>query len=277
MGMKMKCSVIQDLLPSYADNICSEDTRELVEEHVAECGQCKEKLERMKKTAIVAGKASNKQVDYLKRIRSTITHKEGLGKVILVILLGIAFVGLFVGGGGLLNYPRIPSVVFSVLIFCAAALAGNYRFSGGKTAAVEIGLSGVVFVLVMVGYRYFIRALTALYVQNKVMFPFDRMEPFTTGPVLANFLRIAALIPVAVLLWNTFGKRKNAYATTLDITAVSYIVYANDTLYHMDAPDILLQYVNELTISQIVLAVVGIVTYALLRKFGKTSAEPENL
>lgn len=56
--MKIKCSVIQDLLPSYVDNICSEDTKELVREHVAECMQCKEKLEQMKNTEIVAGQAS---------------------------------------------------------------------------------------------------------------------------------------------------------------------------------------------------------------------------
>ncbi len=277
MGMKMKCSVIQDLLPSYADNICSEDTKELVQEHMAECEQCKEKLERMRNTEIVARKASKKQVDYLKKIHSTITHKEGLGKVMLVILIGITYGGLFVGGG-LLDYSRIPSLVVSALFFCAAVLMGNYRFSGGKLAVVEIGVSGAVFVFVAAFYEYFMFALMEYFERDSTdRFPFTMMEMSEVGPFYVNILRILATISVAVLLWNTFGKRKNAYATTLNITAISYIVYANDGLYHMESPDTFRQWVNELTVVQVVLAVVGIVIYALLQKFGKVSSETKNL
>lgn len=40
-----KCNVIKDLLPLYADEICSEDSREMVEEHLSTCGDCKQELE----------------------------------------------------------------------------------------------------------------------------------------------------------------------------------------------------------------------------------------
>ncbi len=40
-----KCNVIKDLLPLYADEVCSEDSREMVEEHLAECKDCKQELE----------------------------------------------------------------------------------------------------------------------------------------------------------------------------------------------------------------------------------------
>lgn len=278
MGMKMKCSVIQDLLPSYTDNICSEDTKELVEEHVAECMQCKEKLEQMKNTEIIAGKASKKQVDYLKKIRISITTREELGKVTLMILVGIAFVGLFVGGGGLFDYPRIPSVIFSTLIFCAAMLAGNYRYSGGKTAALEIGVSGAVFAFVVAFFAYLVFSVTEYLrdYEDMIVFLFYRMEPAKAGPFCATVYRIAALIPVIVLLRNTFGKRKNVYATILNVTALSYIVYANDWLYHMDDAETSIRIMKELTISQIILAAVGILTYTLLRKFGKAPVEAGN-
>lgn len=276
--MKMKCSVIQDLLPSYVDNICSEDTRELVQEHIAECGQCREKLEQMKNTEIVAGKAAKRQVDYLKKIHSTLTHREGVGKLLLVILVGIAYVGLFVGGGGLLDYPRIPFIVVSALFFCAAVLAGNYRFSGGRknAAALEIGVSGAVFILVMAVQGYFVWAVCEE-LKNNIVFPFNIMEPYEFGPFDVNILRIFALIPAAVLLWNAFGKYKNAYATTLNIAAVGYIVYANDWLYHMDDAGTSIQFIKKLTITQTVLAAVGLIAFALLRKFGKMSEGAENL
>ncbi|MCM1215247.1 MAG: zf-HC2 domain-containing protein [Lachnospiraceae bacterium] len=275
--MKMKCSVIQDLLPSYVDDICSEDTGELVREHVAECEQCREKLEQMKNTEIVADKASKKQVDHLKKIRNIFARKEGVGKLLLLLLVGIAYAGLFVGGGGLLNYAWIPSLAVSAVFFCAAILAGNYRFSGGKARVAEIAVSGVIFVFVVAYYAHFTLALGGMS-QNAdgewlmQIFPLGMMRPYQIGPFMANLLRIMALISVAALLWNTFGKYKNAYATTLNITTIVYIVYANDGLYHMDAPDTFAQWVNELTIVQVALAVAGTAVCVLLQKFGKMPA-----
>lgn len=45
--MDVTCNVIEDLLPLYADGICSEDSKTIVEHHVAVCSECKEKLEAM--------------------------------------------------------------------------------------------------------------------------------------------------------------------------------------------------------------------------------------
>ena len=40
-----KCNVIKDLLPLYADEVCSEDSKEMVEEHLASCKDCTQELE----------------------------------------------------------------------------------------------------------------------------------------------------------------------------------------------------------------------------------------
>lgn len=39
--MKTSCNIIQDLLPQYHDGVCSDETRELVEEHLKECKDCR--------------------------------------------------------------------------------------------------------------------------------------------------------------------------------------------------------------------------------------------
>lgn len=44
---KMECHVIEDLLPSYVDDICSPETKQQVEEHLQECGACRTRLEQM--------------------------------------------------------------------------------------------------------------------------------------------------------------------------------------------------------------------------------------
>lgn len=46
---KISCNVYQDILPLYADDVVSRDTREFVEEHLRECAACRAELEQMKR------------------------------------------------------------------------------------------------------------------------------------------------------------------------------------------------------------------------------------
>lgn len=42
--MKLPCKVAQDILPIYYDGICSEESAELIEQHLRECPQCSKAL-----------------------------------------------------------------------------------------------------------------------------------------------------------------------------------------------------------------------------------------
>ena len=46
--MDKHCEVIRDLLPLYADDVCSERSRELIEEHLRECPECSAELEKLR-------------------------------------------------------------------------------------------------------------------------------------------------------------------------------------------------------------------------------------
>ena len=50
--MKYDCEVIRDLLPLYADNVCSGKSRSMVEEHLQECSSCSDLLEKIRQTEI---------------------------------------------------------------------------------------------------------------------------------------------------------------------------------------------------------------------------------
>lgn len=50
---EIKCSVIQDLLPLYVDEVVSDDTKSLVNEHLLTCEICKNEYEQMKETLYV--------------------------------------------------------------------------------------------------------------------------------------------------------------------------------------------------------------------------------
>ena len=53
--MKISCDVIRDLLPLYADEACSNDSRKIVEEHLAECPECSTMLRRLQSNEIENG------------------------------------------------------------------------------------------------------------------------------------------------------------------------------------------------------------------------------
>ena len=50
----MHCDIIRDLLPSYIDGLTSEASTKLVEEHLAQCPQCRSCYEAMKNEAYPA-------------------------------------------------------------------------------------------------------------------------------------------------------------------------------------------------------------------------------
>jgi len=45
--MKLSCEIIKDLLPVYHDGICSNDSKMMIEEHLAHCDSCKVELQAM--------------------------------------------------------------------------------------------------------------------------------------------------------------------------------------------------------------------------------------
>lgn len=59
--MIVTCKVIEDLLPLYADGICSEDTKTVVEHHTAECADCRKKLEAMTSDTVETEKSGEKK------------------------------------------------------------------------------------------------------------------------------------------------------------------------------------------------------------------------
>ena len=71
--MKFRCSIIDDLLPLYLEDMCSEDTKAAIEEHLQECPACQEKLARMKNSDIIPQVKKQESrfpiADYAKKVK----------------------------------------------------------------------------------------------------------------------------------------------------------------------------------------------------------------
>lgn len=50
---EIKCTIIQDLLPLYVDDIVSNDTKELIEQHLKTCQTCQKEYQQMTETLYI--------------------------------------------------------------------------------------------------------------------------------------------------------------------------------------------------------------------------------
>ncbi len=87
---KMNCNIIKDILPLYLDDVVSNDTREMVEEHLENCESCrKEKTLLEQKAALPA----NKEVQLAEaRILKNLKKQIHLKKIAVSIVSVIAAV-----------------------------------------------------------------------------------------------------------------------------------------------------------------------------------------
>ena len=45
---KITCDIVRDLMPLYVDDVCSDDSRKLIEDHINHCSKCQNELAAMK-------------------------------------------------------------------------------------------------------------------------------------------------------------------------------------------------------------------------------------
>lgn len=80
---KENCEVINDLLPLYIDDICSEESKKIVELHLKECDNCNN-LYQMMKTDIKLTKDTDDRV--IKKIKKKILIEKIVTAVLAVVL-----------------------------------------------------------------------------------------------------------------------------------------------------------------------------------------------
>ena len=86
----IKCTVIQDLLPLYVDEVVSDDTKSLVNEHLLTCENCRNEYEQMKGTLYVP--IENKATLF-SQLKKRWNRKKWLlifGSVLTTTLIGFA-------------------------------------------------------------------------------------------------------------------------------------------------------------------------------------------
>lgn len=103
--MKISCEVIEDLLPLYIDEVCSEESKKIVEEHLLGCNRCNNLLNQMN----IEGKYENnveanlKEAEAIRNLSKKWNKKlllsmlKGALSTLLIICLILLVLYIFVG------------------------------------------------------------------------------------------------------------------------------------------------------------------------------------
>ena len=88
--MKISCNVIRDLLPLYAEDLASEDTRSLVDEHLCDCEDCAKALNSMEKKPPAIVETAAESLNKVKRLIRRRRLVSVLAAVLTVISVAAA-------------------------------------------------------------------------------------------------------------------------------------------------------------------------------------------
>jgi hypothetical protein len=105
MSNKVSCEIIKDMLPLYYDEVCSGDSKKMVEEHLSQCNNCKKELENIKdeihipKNNMIENRTDSNVIKNIstswKRLRLKSFIKGGIISALLLTVIILGYIGLF--------------------------------------------------------------------------------------------------------------------------------------------------------------------------------------
>ena len=112
----INCNIVKDLLPSYVDKICTEDSRRLIEEHIGGCEQCRTQLKLLQGTELTDEQGEQRRISYLKKLKRH--YEKGITSLVL-LTLAIIGASLFLVGH---NDRNLLYVIFPLSLIAAYGL-----------------------------------------------------------------------------------------------------------------------------------------------------------
>lgn len=90
---KLNCNVVRDILPLYADEVVCADTRELIEEHLEGCAECRDELAAMQSP--VTFPVQTDAAEGMKKIRKRWGKKQLWKGIAITIVFTVLLLGMF--------------------------------------------------------------------------------------------------------------------------------------------------------------------------------------
>lgn len=175
--MKYNCNVIRDLLPLYADDACSEESRAVVDEHLQECADCGNVLARLRENEIETDLQSEKkdvlQYGARKFRRRSATVGSAVSGLFMVPILICLLINIFSGFSmGWFLIVLASLAVPAALIVVPLTVPENKAFWTFCAFTASVILLLGVIALVSGGSWYWIASSAVLFGLGVIFLPF---------------------------------------------------------------------------------------------------------
>lgn len=104
--MKKECSVVQDVLPLYLENMVSEGTKVFVEEHLEDCADCATELERLqsgRRIDVSETPEREHDADAIKAVKKKIAKRTFKAVAVVCLVFAVLFSAVLLYTG--ISYP----------------------------------------------------------------------------------------------------------------------------------------------------------------------------
>jgi len=93
--MSKQCKIIEDLLPLYHDGVCSDESKQMIEEHLSQCEECRNLLSRI--DGEIVSPAKDEDVKMLEGISKAVRKGRKKALIAGISITLATFLLLFVG------------------------------------------------------------------------------------------------------------------------------------------------------------------------------------
>lgn len=175
--MKYQCEIVRDLLPLYLDGVASEQSKQMVEEHFSECGECRALFAQMKNDT-VENEVEEEKIDVIARQRRLFKRKSAMvGGVlagVFMIPILVCLIANLANGAGLTWFFIVLAsllVAASLTVVPLVLPADKFLWTLGTFSASLVLLLGVCCIYTG-GKWFFVASSASLFGIGMVFLPF---------------------------------------------------------------------------------------------------------
>lgn len=265
----MKCDVIQDLLPLYIDNVCSEASKSCVEEHLSSCEKCRNIERTYRENSFTSEKIEIKQLDGLKKIKSKVKRQSLFSYAIVLFL---AAIGIYTFINNVNEFPKwFVYAVFALCMLATAILTASGETLWGDSSARVLSKREVIPAVLSIAaiiYEIFVNFYCIRSVEMGKM-PFG-LADHSVGPFLKYHMIVIFVIHLAAFAW-TLGRilRKRADCRPglcINLTGIFLLVIHMSLLGEMSSFEYFKQNFLLGTLTVIFMGIMGIVVNVVSAK-----------
>lgn len=293
---KMKCDIIQDLIPSYVDKICSEATRQCVEEHIKSCKECQQMVVLSRDHVATGEKLEQKELDGLKKIKQIGQLKGVVCCGLMIFLMVCLGLNLFVVQKNVLSYSAHTVMLIACMVLVLLSGMGYTRrvashgkgmAARGKEAAdnrenlqegktsrmpewvmsiVSCSICAYIFILSMGLARTILDGKTSFWGREM-----ERVGPFIDGQIILGFVMCMVFLLYVLFRILKYGKEGNWLLCLLVTDSFLLFQYAL-FLRAMDSPYTIILSLIYITVETLFIGALGIVCSMLVANYFKKKA-----